>query len=150
MRLGFRLNLVYLSLPDVALYVICLKLRRRAGGAEAAARPSVNCSRRYRALENSKMHDETEKAGKPGLSKTEADWREELDPHQFHVLGKKELSGPFRENTGTSKMRGFISVLPAERLCFCQRPSTTPVQDGRVSISRLIERQRGRGSVPMA
>ena len=31
------------------------------------------------------MHDETEETGKTGLTKTDADWREELDPHQFHV-----------------------------------------------------------------
>ena len=41
------------------------------------------------------MHDETEKAGKPVLSKTEADWREELDPQQFYVLRDKGTERAF-------------------------------------------------------
>ena len=41
------------------------------------------------------MHDETEETGKTGLNKTDADWREELDPHQFHVLREKGTERAF-------------------------------------------------------
>ena len=67
------------------------------------------------------MHDETEKAGKPVLSKTEADWRKSLTRNSFMSSGKRELSGPFRENTGTSKMRELS-------LC-CLRRDSVSVRD---------------------
>ena len=41
------------------------------------------------------MNEDAKKCGKPELKKTEADWREELDPDQFHILREKGTERAF-------------------------------------------------------
>ena len=74
------------------------------------------------------MHDETKRPENLISLKPTLTGGKSLIRISFMFSGKRELSVPFQENTGTLKMKEAISVLPAERLCSCQRPSTTPVQ----------------------
>ena len=96
------------------------------------------------------MHDETEKAGKPGLSKTEADWREELDPQQFHVLREKGTERAFSGKYWDLKDEGSYLCAACGETLFL---SETKYDSGSgwpsfYQAGWFGERQRGRGSFP--
>ena len=97
------------------------------------------------------MHDETEKAGKPVLSKTEADWREELDPQQFHVLREKGTERAFSGKYWDLKDEGSYLCAACGETLFLSETKYDSGSGWPSFYSRLVRRASKRSRIiPMA
>lgn len=71
-------------------------------------------------------------AKKYAVTKTDAEWRKQLNDEQFQVTRKKEPNELFPESTGTITKKAFTNASAADRNCSIHPPNLRAEPAGQV------------------